>query len=72
VRNAHHILVGKPKWERALGRPKHRGKVNIKLNLREIPHSNMDLIRLSESRNQWHSLLKSVMNLRVALKKFLE
>jgi hypothetical protein len=33
-RNAYRILLGKPKERRALGRPRHRWKDNIKMDLR--------------------------------------
>jgi hypothetical protein len=35
-RNAYRILVGKPKGNRPLGRPRRRWADNIKMNLREI------------------------------------
>jgi hypothetical protein len=33
---AYRILVGKPQGKRPLGRPRHRWKDNIKMDLREI------------------------------------
>jgi hypothetical protein len=35
-RNAYRILVGKPEGKIPLGRPRHRGVNNIKIDLREI------------------------------------
>jgi hypothetical protein len=35
MRNAYKILVGKPEGKRPLGRPRHKCKDNIKVNLRE-------------------------------------
>ena len=35
-RNAHRLLVGKPKGKRPLGRPRHRWEDNIKMDLKEI------------------------------------
>jgi hypothetical protein len=35
-RNAHRLLVGKPKGKRPLGTPKHRWEDNIKMDLKEI------------------------------------
>jgi len=35
-RGVHRILVGKPKGERSLGRPKRRWKDNIKIGLQEV------------------------------------
>jgi hypothetical protein len=33
-RNAYRILVGKPEGKRPLGKPRHRGMDNIKIDLR--------------------------------------
>jgi len=35
-RDAYRVLVGKPEGERLLGRPRHRGEDNIKMNLQEV------------------------------------
>jgi len=35
-RGAYRVLVGKPEGERPLGRPRHRGEYNIKINLQEV------------------------------------
>jgi hypothetical protein len=35
-RNAYRVLMGNPKGKRPLGRPRHRWKDNIKMDLREI------------------------------------
>jgi hypothetical protein len=35
-RGVYRVLVGKPEGKRPLGRPRHRGEDNIKLDLREI------------------------------------
>jgi hypothetical protein len=47
-RNAYRILVGKPKSNRPLGRPRHRWKDNIKMGLREIRWCDVNLIDLSQ------------------------
>jgi hypothetical protein len=36
IRNAYNILVGKPEGKRPHGRPRHRWKDNIRMDLREI------------------------------------
>jgi hypothetical protein len=36
IRNAYHILVGKPEGKRPLGRPRRRGEVDIRIDLREV------------------------------------
>ena len=35
-RGVHRVLVGKPEGKRLLGRPRRRGKDNIKMDLQEI------------------------------------
>jgi hypothetical protein len=62
-RNAYRILVGKPEVKRPLGRPRHRWVENIKMDLREIGRDGMDWIDLAQDRNQWRTLVNTVMNL---------
>jgi hypothetical protein len=38
---------------------------NIKMDLREIGWDGMDLIDLTQDRDQWRALVNTVMNLRV-------
>jgi hypothetical protein len=64
-RNACRIVVGKPEGKRPLGRPRHRWVHNIKMDLREIGWDGMDWIDMSQYRDQWRALVKTVMNLRV-------
>jgi hypothetical protein len=64
-RNANRILVGKPEGKRPPGRPKRTWEDNIKTDLREIRWSGMDWIDLAQDRNQWRTLVNTVMNLRV-------
>jgi hypothetical protein len=64
-RNAYRILVGKPKGKRPLGRPRCRRVDNIKMDLREIGWSGMNMIVLAQDRDQWMALANMVMNLRV-------
>jgi hypothetical protein len=66
-RNACRILVGKPEGKRQLGRPRRRWVNNIKINLREIGWEGMDWIDLAKDRDQWRSLVNTVMNLQVKL-----
>jgi hypothetical protein len=35
-RGVHRVLVGKPEGKRPLGRPRHRWKDNIKMDLQEV------------------------------------
>jgi hypothetical protein len=64
-RNAYKILVGKPEGKRPLGRPRHWWVDNIKIDLRETGWDGMDWIDLAQDRDQWRSLVNTVMNLRV-------
>jgi hypothetical protein len=34
--NEHEILVGNPEEKRPLGRPRRRGEVNVRIDLREV------------------------------------
>jgi hypothetical protein len=61
-RNAYRILVGKPEGRRPLRR---RWVDNIKMDLREIGWDAMDWIDLAQDRDQWRTLVNTVMNLRV-------
>ena len=58
------VLVGKPEEKRSLGRPRHRWKDNIKMDLWEVCCDPGDWIALSDDRNQWRAYVKAVMNLR--------
>jgi hypothetical protein len=64
-RNAYGILVGKPEGKRPLGRPIRRWVDNIKMDLREIEWEGMDWIDLAQDRDQWRTLVNTVMNHRV-------
>jgi hypothetical protein len=47
-------------------RPKRRLEDNIKMDLREIGWGGMDWIHLAQYRDQWRSLVKKEINLRVS------
>jgi hypothetical protein len=64
-RNAYRILMGKPGGKRPLGRSRRRWVHNIKMNLREIGWGGMDWIGLVQDREQWRTLVNTVMNFRV-------
>jgi hypothetical protein len=64
-RTAYRILVGKPEGKRPLGRPRGRWVDNIKMDLREIEWDGMDWIDLVQDRDQWRTLVNTVMNFRV-------
>jgi hypothetical protein len=46
-------------------RPKRRWVDNIKMDLREIGWDGVDWIYLAQNRDQWTTLVNTVMNLRV-------
>jgi hypothetical protein len=58
--------VGKPEGKRQLRRPRRRCVDNIKLDLREIGWGGMAWIDLVQDRDQWKTLMNTVMNFRAA------
>jgi hypothetical protein len=58
--------VGKPEEKKPLGRTTHRWVDNNEMDFREIGWGGMDWILLAQHREQWRSLVTTVMNLRVA------
>ena len=59
------VLVGKPEGRRPLGRPRRRGKDNIKMGLQEVDCGGMDWIDVAQDRDRSRALVTAVMNLRV-------
>jgi hypothetical protein len=64
-RNVYRILVGNPEGKRPLGRPRRRWVDNIKMDLRELRRDDMDLVDLSQDRDQWRALVNTIMNFRI-------
>jgi hypothetical protein len=64
-RSIYSVLVGRPKDERPLGRPRHRWEDNIKMDLREIGINGANWIQLAQDGVQWQACVNMVMNLRV-------
>jgi hypothetical protein len=61
IRNANKILTGKPEWKRPLERPRHRWEGYIRTDLRETGWDGVDWIHLSQGRDQWRTLVSTVM-----------
>jgi len=59
------VLMGKPEGKRPLGRPKHRWKDNIKMDLKEVGCGGMDWIKLTQERDRWWARVNAVMILLV-------
>jgi hypothetical protein len=62
-RNVYWVLMGKPEGKRPLGRPRHRWKDGIRMDLREIGWGSVDWIQLAQDRDRWRALVNMVMNL---------
>jgi hypothetical protein len=58
-------LAGKPERNIPLGRPRRRFVDNIKKDLRKIEFGGIDWIDLAQNKDQWKTLVDTVMNLRV-------
>jgi hypothetical protein len=65
AKNVCRILVGKPEGKRPLGRPRRRWMGNINMDLKEMGWVCMDWIDLAQDRDQWRTLVNTMMNLRV-------
>jgi hypothetical protein len=63
--NAYRLLVGKPERRRPLGRPGRSWLDNIRTDLVEVGWSDVDWIGLTQDRDRWKALVKSVLNRRV-------
>jgi hypothetical protein len=57
------ILFEKPEEKMPLGRPRHRWKGNIKIDLRETGWEGMDLICQIQNRDCWQALVNIAVNL---------
>jgi hypothetical protein len=63
-RNAHRALLGKGEGKILLKGRRRRLKDNIKMDLREIGCDGVDGIDLDQNRDQWRTLVGTVMYLR--------
>ena len=60
---AYRVLVGRPEERRPLGRPRFRGKDNIKIDLPEVEGGGVGYIDLAEDRGRWRAVVSTVINL---------
>jgi hypothetical protein len=61
-RGVYRVLLGKPEGKRPPGRPKCRGKDNIKMDFQEVGWRGMDWINLAQVWDRWWALVNTVMN----------
>jgi hypothetical protein len=61
--DVYRVLGGRPEVKRPLGRPRHRGEDNIKMDLREMGISGVNWIQLAQDRVQWWAFVNTAMNL---------
>jgi len=69
MRNSYRISVGRHEGKKPLGRPRHRWKDNIRMDLKEIGWEGVDWMHLVQDRDQWRALVNTIMNLRVPWKE---
>jgi hypothetical protein len=51
------VLVGRPKGNRPLGRPRRRWEVGIRMDLRDTGLTGVDWIRLAHDRDRWRTVI---------------
>jgi hypothetical protein len=61
MRNAYKTLVGKPERKRPLGRCRHRGEENMKMDVKEIGCEDMDWIHIVQNNVLWCILVSAVL-----------
>jgi hypothetical protein len=66
IKHAYKILIGKFERKRPLRRPRRRGEDNIRIQIRETGWEGVDWTYLDQERDQWRTVVKMVMYLRVA------
>jgi hypothetical protein len=60
--NAYKISVRKPEGKKPLGRPRHRWKDNIKMDLKGKGYEGVDYIHVAQDQVQWWALARMAMN----------
>jgi hypothetical protein len=61
-RGVYRVLMGKPKGNRPLGRPRFRWDDTIKMDLKKVECGGMDWIDLAQERDRWQALVNAVIN----------
>jgi hypothetical protein len=61
MRVAYNIMVGKAEGKRPFGRSRRRWEENIGMDLREIGWESADWMHLAQDRDQWRTLVKTIM-----------
>jgi len=62
MRNVYSNLVGKPEGKRPFRKHKRRLEDNIRICLKEIGREGVDWIHLAQDRDQWRTLVITVMS----------
>jgi hypothetical protein len=65
IRSVYRMLGGKPEGKKPLGRPRRRWEKNIRMDLGEIEWEGVDWIDMAQDRDQWRTVVNTVMNLRI-------
>jgi hypothetical protein len=68
MKNANDILVEKSKGKRPCGKPRRRWEDNIGTDLMEIGWEGVEWMHLAQGRDQWRTLVNTIMNLRTPQK----
>jgi hypothetical protein len=61
--NAYRDLVGRPEGRRPLGRPKCRRDDDIKIDLKAVACDGGEWIQMTQGKDEWWTVVKTVMNL---------
>jgi hypothetical protein len=64
-RKVYRALEGNLEEKRPLGRPRHRWKDGIRMDLREMGWEDVEWVQMDQDRGQWRAVVNAVMNLRV-------
>jgi hypothetical protein len=60
-RGEYRVLVGNPGEKRPLGRPRHKWKDNMKMDLQEVGWGGIGWIDLAQDRDSWWVLMNMVL-----------